>query len=200
MAGCVSGGAVAEAGGAATVSGGLVRSPRCSFSLCFFRFAFFLLFSGWFFLSSRSSSLFFRSPLFLLSPLFYLFLSLSSVFSFFLPVSPLFFSFFFSLPFLLPFSQRSWALFIEAKGAVFYSSHEEQPAGRPLGAAAEVRWVVCGGWSAIVSGRWAPGERVAGKIQKKASLFPSSPLRDRGEEDEQCRSKRHRSALSLFFF
>jgi hypothetical protein len=32
-----------------------------------------------------------------------------------------------------------------------------------LGAAAEVRWVVRGGWSAIVSGRWAPGERVAGR-------------------------------------
>ena len=112
---------------AGCVSGGLVRSPRCSFSLCFFRFASFLLFSGWFFLSSRSSSLFFfRSSLFLLSPSFYLLLSLSSVFSFFLPVSPLFFLF--SFPFLFsPFSpsfpQRSWPLFIEAKDAAFYSSH-----------------------------------------------------------------------------
>jgi len=41
---------------------------------------------------------------------------------------------------------------------------------------------------------------VAGKNSKKSFTFPSSPLRDRGEEDEQCRSKRHRSALSLFFF
>jgi len=76
----------------------------------------------------------------------------------------------------------------------------EQPAGRPLGAAAEVRWVVRGGWSAIVSGRWAPGERVAGKIQIKASLSPSSPLRDRGKKMNSVGSKRHRSALSLFFF
>jgi len=76
----------------------------------------------------------------------------------------------------------------------------EQPAGRPLGAAAEVRWVVRGGWSAIVSGRWAPGERVAGKIQIKASLSPSSPLRDRGKKMNSVGSKRHRSALSFFFF
>jgi hypothetical protein len=190
--------AVAEAGGAATVSGGLVRSPRCSFSLCFFRF--FLFFSGWFFLSSRSSSLFFvplssfsllRSTSSSLSPLFFRF--------FFSPSLLCFFSFFFSLPFLL-FSQRSWPLFIEAKDVVFYSSHGGQPAGRPLGAAAEVRWVVRGGWSAIVSGRWAPGESGRQKFKKKQPFFPSSPLRDRGEEDEQCRSKRHRSSHIFFFF
>jgi len=155
VAGCVSGGAVAEAGGAATVSGGLVRSLRCSFSLCFF-------FGLLLFLCFRvgSSSLpvpllcFFRFPLFLLSPSFYLLLSLSSVFSFFLPVSPLFFLFsflsLFSLCFL-PCSQRSWPLFIEAKDAVFYSSH---------GGAA--------GWSAIGRGcrgsvggeRWMVGHCV----------------------------------------
>jgi hypothetical protein len=39
--------------------------------------------------------------------------------------------------------------------------HGEQPAGRPLGATAKARppspvfWQVRGGWSAIVSGRWA---------------------------------------------
>ena len=105
MAGCVSGGAVAEAGGAATVSGGLVRSPRCSFSLCFFSVCFFsfvfglvlplfpFLFSV-FFVPLFSFSLL-RSTSSSLSPLF---------FSFFLPVSPLFFSFFFSLRFLLRFS------------------------------------------------------------------------------------------------
>jgi hypothetical protein len=67
--------------------------------------------------------------------------------------------------------------------------HGEQPAGRPWGATAKARppspsvfWQVRGGWSAIVSGRWAPGERVAGRIQIKAKLFPSSPLHDRGKK------------------
>jgi len=142
-----------------------------------FLFVFFGLLFFFFCFQVSSSSLpipllcFFRSPLFLPSPSFYLFLSLSSVFSFFLPVSPLFFFFFFSLPFLLRFFslyfQRSWPLFIEAKDAVFYSSHGGQSAGRPLGAAAEVRWVVRGGWSAIVSGRWAPGESGRQKFKKK---------------------------------
>ena len=71
----------ATPGGAAAVSDGLVRSLRSSLSLRFLGLLFFLLFSGWSFLSSRSSSLFFFS-LFLLSPSFYLFPSLSSVFSF----------------------------------------------------------------------------------------------------------------------
>jgi hypothetical protein len=75
----------------------------------------------------------------------------------------------------------------------------EQPAGRPLGAAAEVRWVVSGGWSAIVSGRWAPGERVAGKIQIKASLSPSSPLRDRGKKMNSV-VQNDTVLLFLFFF
>jgi len=109
---------------------------------------------------------FFRSP------------PLSSVFFPFLSPRP---SSLFS-PFFLPPPQRSWALFIEAKGAVFYSSHGEQPAGRPLGAAAEVQWVVRGGWSAIVSGRWAPGESGRQKFKKKQHFFPSSPLRDRGKK------------------
>jgi len=91
----------ATPGGAAAVSDGLVRSLRSSLSLRFLGLLFFLLFSGWSFLSSRSSSLFFFS-LFLLSPSFYLFLSLSSVFSF----SP--------SPRLFPSSMLlCWFLFIE---------------------------------------------------------------------------------------
>ena len=192
MAGCVSGGAVAEAGGAATVSGGLVRSPRCSFSLCFFRFASFLLFSGWFFLSSRSSSLFFfRSSLFLLSPSFYLLLSLSSVFSFFLPVSPLFFLF--SFPSLFsPFSPLPSSAFLASiyrgQGCCFLQlswgssrlgGHWRDCQGStPLpGFLAGARWVV-GHCVRSVGSR-----REREKIQIKASIFPSSPLRDRGEEE-----------------
>ena len=79
----------ATPGGAAAVSDGLVRSLRSSLSLHFLGLLFFLLFSGWSFLSSRSSSLFFRSPLFLLSPSFYLFPSLSSVFFVFSLLPPL---------------------------------------------------------------------------------------------------------------
>jgi len=110
------------------------------------------------------------------------------------PLSVLFSSFFSPRP------QRSWALFIEAKGAAFYSSHGEQPAGRPLGAAAKVRWVVRGGWSAIVSGRWAPGERVAGKNSKKSFLFPSSLLRDRGKKMNSVVQNDTVLLLSSFFF
>ena len=101
---CISGGAVAEAGGAATVSDGLVRSLRCSFSLCFFfsvcffSFVFGLILPLFPFLFS----VFFRSPLFLLSPSFYLFLSLLCFFVFSPRLSSVF-SFFFSLPFLSVF-------------------------------------------------------------------------------------------------
>jgi hypothetical protein len=83
-----------------------------------------------------------------------------------------------------------WLLFIEPSEWLFAVEHGEQPAGRPLGATAKARppslvfWQVHGGWSAIVSGRWAPGERVAGKKFKlKQPLFPSSPLHVRGEEE-----------------
>ena len=145
-----------------------------------------------FFLSLSSLSLFFFRMfffLFLLSPSFYLFPSLSSVFSF-SPSPP-------SVLFFLSSLLLCWLLFIEPSEWLFAVEHGEQPTGRPLGATAKARppspvfWQVRGGWSAIVSGRWAPGERVAGKNskKKKASLFPSSPLRDRGEDDEQCRSK-----------
>jgi hypothetical protein len=109
------------------------------------------------------------------------------------------FSFFFFLP---PSSQRSWALFIEAKGAVFYSSHGEQPAGRPLGAAAEVRWVVRGGWSAIVFGRWAPGEREgpAKNFKKKAPFFPSSLLHVRGGRRKMNSVVQNDTVLPFSFF
>jgi len=155
----------------------------------------------------------FLSSFFLPFPLFSrsVFFSLVSVFlsSRFLPsfgslsFGSLSFRVFFLFPSFLHSSQRSWALFIEAKGAVFYSSHGEQPAGRPLGAAAEVRWVVRGGWSAIVFGRWAPGEREGpAKISKKSTIFPFFPAACSGgkKKDEQCRSKRHCSALLIFFF
>ena len=112
-----------------------------------------------------SQSVFFFRMFFFSLPSLSFVLSLPlSLLCFFFPLPPLS-SPSLSSPGFLFFSlfQRSWALFIEAKGAVFYSSHGEQPAGRPLGAVAEVRWVVRGGWSAIVSGRWAPGERVSGR-------------------------------------
>jgi len=58
-----------------------------------------------------------------------------------------------------------------------------------LGATAKARpppssvfWQVRGGWSAIVSGRWAPGESGRQKFKKKQPFFPSSPLRDRGKK------------------
>ena len=185
VAGYVSGGAVVEAGSgvaapwrrlqaAALLSQaaerGLLPLSFTSVSfpfllLLWFSFPLFSLLSVFFFLSPFSLFRFFRSPLSLLCFFVFSFFSPSVLFSPFFPL------FFFS------FSQRSWPLFIEAKDAVFYSSHGEQPVGRPLGAAAEVRWVARGGWSAIVSGRWAPGERMAGKIQKKNfpfSFFPAA--------------------------
>jgi len=94
-------------------------------SVCFF----FLLFSGWSFLSSRSSSLFF----FLSS--FSLLRSISSLsllcfFRFFLFPS--------SVPPLLPLL-LCWLLFIEPSEWLFAVEHGEQPSGRPLGATAKAR-------------------------------------------------------------
>jgi hypothetical protein len=66
-----------------------------------------------------------------------------------------------------------------------------------LGAAAEVRWVVRGGWSAIVSGRLAPGESGRQKFKKKQPFFPSSPLRDRGKK---MNSVVQNDTVLLFFF
>jgi len=127
-------------------------SPFLPFS-SFSRFAFFLLFSGWSLLSSRSSSLF----LFVLLSSFSLLRSISS------PLSPLFFVFSLLSPLCSPFPSLllCWLLFIEPSEWLFAVEHGEQPAGRPLGATAKARppspvfWQVRGGWSAIVSGRWA---------------------------------------------
>jgi len=184
--------------------GGSKQRQRCSvFFQCFP-----VTLPVWF---SSSFQLFLPLPMFWSS--FFL-PSVSLFFRFFLSLSSVFFSFVFSFssvpsilfpPFFFspssPFSQRSWALFIEAKGAVFYSSHGEQPAGRPLGVAAEVRWVVCGGWSAIVSGRWAPGESGRQKFKKKQPFFPSSPLRDRGKKmNSVVQNDTVLLFLFLFFF
>jgi len=63
-----------------------------------------------------------------------------------------------------------------------------------------VFWQVRGGWSAIVSGRWAPGERVAGKNSKKSFTFPSSPLRDRGKKMNSVVQNDTVLLFLLFFF
>ena len=84
--------------------------------------------------------------------------------------------------------------------------HGEQPAGRPLGTTAKVRppsssvfWQVRGGWSAIVSGRWAESGRQKFKLKQPFFLLPRCMFGGK-KKDEQCRSKRHRSALSFFSF
>ena len=121
---------------------------------------------------SSSSLVFFPSLSFVLSlP------SLSSVFFRFLLAPPLC-----SLPVsspsvLPPLLLLCWLLFIGPSEWVCTVEHGEQPAGRPWGATAKARppspvfWQVRGGWSAIVFGRWAPGERVAGKNSKKKSFL-----------------------------
>jgi hypothetical protein len=60
---------------------------------------------------------------------------------------------------------------------------------------------LAGVWSASVFGRWAPGERRTGKkIQIKATFFLLTRCMFGGKKkEEQCRSKRHRSALSFSF-
>jgi len=149
-----------------------------------------------------------------LSCLFSLLSSLSCVLS--LPsLSSVFFvfSFFPSVHFspsvlFSPLLLLCWLLFIEPSEWLFVVEHGEQPAGRPLGATAKARppspifWQVRGGWSTIVSGRWAPGERVAGKKFKLKQPFFLLPRCMFGgkKKNEQCRSKRHRFALSFSFF
>jgi len=141
---------------------------------------------------SLSLSVFFVLPLFSLR----FFLSSGSL--------PLFlcFSFFSFLSFPPPSVSVFLGSIYRAKGVAFYCSHGEQPAGRPLGATAKVRlppvfWQVRGGWSASVFGRWARGERGPGKIQTKApfSFFPAAMFGGGEKKEEQCHSKRHRSAL-----
>jgi len=100
-----------------------------------------------------------------------------------------------------------WLLFIEPSEWLFAVEHGEQPVGRPLGATAKARPP-----PPRFSGRCAVGGRplcpVGGlqarewpaKNSKKRhpfSFFPAACLGGK-KKDEQCRSKRHRSAL--FFF
>ena len=138
---------------------------------------------------SSSFQLFLPLPMFWSSFFLFFFPSLSSLGLFFL--SSVFFCFLSSRFSLLSgslffpsvfFSLRSLllsvlgVLFIEPREWLCTCSHGEQPAGPPLGATAKARppspafWQVRGGWSAIVSGRWAPGERVAGKNSKEKKL------------------------------
>ena len=140
------------------------------------------------FLSLSSSSLVFFPPLFLsFGSLF--FLSPFSLFWFFLFSSPLL-CFFRFLPRPFSFPQRSWVLFIEPRAWLCTVEHGEQPAGRPLGAAAKARPP-----PPRFSGRCAVGGRplcpVGGlqarewsaKIQKKASLFLPPRCMFGGEEE-----------------
>jgi len=136
-------------------------SPFLPFSL-FSRFTFFLLFSGWSFLSSRSSSLFCFS-LFLLSPSFYL-----------LPLSP------FSVLGVLFIEPKAWlcTALMGSSRLVGHWRDCQGPAPLP-GFLAGARGVV-GHCVRSVGSRRESGRQ---KIQIKATLFPSSPLRDRGEEE-----------------
>ena len=141
--------------------------------------------------------------------MFFFLPSLSFVLS--LPLSLFCFSFFFlfclcPLPLLSSFTSAFGVLFIEPKawlcttlmGSNRLVGHwcDCQGPAPPLGFLVGAWWVV-GHCVRSVGSKRESGRQ---NSKKKASLFPSSPLRDRGEEDEQCRSKRHRSALSLFFF
>jgi hypothetical protein len=184
VASCVSGGAVAEAGGGDLFTDSDSRQ-RCgcfrrfgSFSpfLPFSLFSRFLLFSGWSFLFSRYSSLFF----FVLLSSFSLLRSISS------PLSPLFFLFspcssplFSPSPLLL----LCCLLFIEPSEWLFAVEHGEQPAGWPLGATAKARPPLLG---FLAGARWVVGHCVRSvgsrqewpaKIQKKDfpfSFFPAA--------------------------
>ena len=148
-------------------------------------------------------AVFFRSPLFLLSPSFYLFPSLSSVFSFFPCSSPLFSSLFFSpSPFiaavLAVIYRAKWvSLYCGAWGATGRSAMGRDCQGAAPPPRLSGRCAVGGRPLCPVGGLQA---RVAGKNSKKSNLFSFFPAAWSGEEDEQCRSKRHRSALSFFFF
>jgi len=141
-------------------------------SVCFF-FCFFFVFSP-------LGSLFFRVSLLLLFSLLPF------------PLSP------------VPFSQRSWVLFIEPRAWLFLMGSSR----------------LVGHWARLprfgstrFSGRCVVGQCVRSvgsrrerdrKKFKQKPLFPSSPLQCLGgkKKEEQCRSKRHRSAplFSLFFF
>jgi hypothetical protein len=174
---CVAGGAVAEAGGGVLAHGRRLPAAALLFrtaGICFFqvfstRLQLSLLIFRFLSLSVRSLLSLVPSvfSLFFLPFVFLSFVFFSSVFSASSPLSS-----FFSSAFL--------GSIYRAKGMAFYCSHREQPAGRPLGATAKVRppspvfWQVRGGWSAIVFGRWAPGEGGTGKNSNKSpfSLLP----------------------------
>jgi len=187
-------------------SGGAAAVPNVRRCYCFLPVSSFSLPLPMF----RSSFFFFPFPLFSRSvfffPLFFFYVFLSSRFL------STFGSFSFSPLFFFVFSSLSSSSLLSvlgsiyrAKGVAFYCSHGEQPAGRPLGATAKVRppspvfWQVRGGWSAIVFGRWAPGEGGPEKIQKKAS-FPSSPLHVQGEEERGTVSFKTTPFCSFPFF
>jgi len=134
-------------------------------------------------------------------------LSLSFGFFVLLP-SPLFFSVFFPPVYslLLLSLLLCCLLFIEPSEWLFVVEHGEQPAGRPLGATAKARppssvfWQVRGGWSAIVSGRWAPGERVAGKNSKKSFPFSFFPAACSGGRRKMNSVVQNDTVLLFFFF
>ena len=131
------------------------------------------------------------------------FLSLSVFFPFSSPL--LCFSRFFFSP-SVPFSPliaAVLAVIYRAKGVAFFSwgAAGWSAIGRDCQGSAPLGFLA-GAWSASVFGRWAPGERGTGKKFKQKPLFPSSPLQCSGgkKKEEQCHSKRHRSALSFSFF
>ena len=123
---------------------------------------------------------FFSVTIFVSSPLSQSLLSFWSVLLQFL--SFLFSSVFFVSP---PFPQRSWPLFIEAKGAAFYSSHGSS---RLVGHWA--RLPRFSGWCAVggrplcsVGGLQAREREGAGKNSKKSTVFPLPRCLFRGEEE-----------------
>jgi hypothetical protein len=98
-------------------------------------------------------------------------------------------------------------LFIEPSEWLFAVEHGEQPAGRPLGATANARppspafWQVRGGWSAIVFGRWAPGEREGpAKISKKSTIFPFFPAACSGGRRKMNSVVQNDTVLPFSFF
>jgi len=188
---CVSGGAVVEAGSGVAAHWRRLQAAallsqaaeRRILPLSFSSVSFPLLLLLWFsfplfsVLSVLSSS----SPLSLSFGFFSFSSSLLCFSRFFFSFVPLFSS----PPLLL-----CWLLFIEpSEWLSLWSMGSNRPVGHwarlpRLGPPSSVFLQVRGGWSTIVSGRWAPGERVAGKKFKlKQTLFPSSPLHVRGEEE-----------------
>ena len=181
--------------------GGAAAVPNVRRCYCFF-FQFSTRFQLFPFLPMFRSSLFLPFPLFSQS-VFYVFLSSRFLSSFgSSSLSPLFL---FSPSPPSPCSRRSWGPIYRAKGVALYCSHGEQPAGRPLARLPR------SGPPPRLSGRCAVGGRplcpVGGlqarewpaKIQIKAKLFPSSPLRDRGKKMNSV-VQNDTVLLFLFFF